>query len=153
MKHKQWTMQTTYSIPVFSFHINYNIILMYILYILERLSLAVPRKYVHSGLVLGLDWTLCHLSSILYLSCLSWPTHQLVVCSNGLYFTNKHVHPPLTTRRLNTAIQVNNMGARHLMYNGHIYGTSHTATMHSFFYTSSTLLGRPAGPDHLCRNS
>ncbi len=36
-----------------------------------------------------------------------------------------HVHPPLTTRQLYTAIQVNNMGVLHLMYNGHIYITNY----------------------------
>jgi hypothetical protein len=35
-----------------------------------------------------------------------------------------HMSPPLTTRWLNTAIQVNNTGMLHLMYNRHIF-TSH----------------------------
>jgi hypothetical protein len=77
----------TQNIPIFSSHTNYNIILMYILFILQWLSLGASREYVHSGLVLGLDWALCHLSSILYPPCLSWPTHQLAVCSNDSYFT------------------------------------------------------------------
>ncbi len=70
--------------------------------------------------VLGLDWAPHQLSSILYLLCLSQPTQQLVIFPND---SNSHVHPHLTTRWLNTAIQVNNMGAWHLMYNRHIYIT------------------------------
>ncbi len=46
---------------------------------------------------------------------------------------SSHVHPPLTTRRLNTAKQVNNMGALHLMYNWHIY------TSHNYYYPTSSL--------------
>jgi hypothetical protein len=60
-------------------------------------------------------------SSLLY--------HILLVClgpTRSLLFVPtihiSHVHPPFTTRRLNTAIQVNNMGAQHFMYNGHISG-------------------------------
>jgi hypothetical protein len=35
---------------------NHNIIIsIYILYILEQLSLAAPREYVHPSLVLSLD--------------------------------------------------------------------------------------------------
>jgi hypothetical protein len=66
---------------------NYNIISIYTLYILERLSLAAPHEYVHLGLVLGLGRALCLLTPILYLPCLSWPTQQLVICPNDSYFT------------------------------------------------------------------
>jgi hypothetical protein len=42
-----------------SFLTNHNIITsIYILYILEQLSLAAPREYVHPALVLGLDQAL-----------------------------------------------------------------------------------------------
>jgi hypothetical protein len=114
------------------------------LYILEQLLLEAPREYIHSGLIFGLDWALCAISSILCLPYLSWPTQQLVTDS---YFTRS---PSLTTKRLNTAIQVNNMGAWYLMYKRHIYSTSLNITTQPFFYTSSTLPGRPAGPEHSC---
>ncbi len=39
----------------FSYQLQYYTYSMYTLYILERLSLIAPRKYVHSGLVLKLD--------------------------------------------------------------------------------------------------
>ncbi len=107
---------------------------MYILYILERLFLAVPCQYVHSDLVLGLDWALA--SSLLYcifLVCLGPPSSLFFVPTIHI----SDVHPPLTTRWLNTAIQVNNMGAWHLMYNGHIYITQcyYTILLLNFFYT------------------
>ncbi len=61
---------------------------VHFIYILEQLSLAAaPRKYVHSGLVLGLGWALRQLSSILYLPCLSLRTQYQVICPNDLYFT------------------------------------------------------------------
>jgi hypothetical protein len=117
---------------------------MYILYILERLSLAAPWEYIHSGLVLGLDKALCQLSSILYPPCFSWPTQQLVICPT---IHISHVHPPLTIRWLNTTIQVNNMGAWHLMYNIH-----HITLLHNISScTSSTLLDKPAGPKLSCQ--
>ncbi len=59
-----------------------------------------------------------------------------------------HVHPLLTTGQL-TIIQVNNMSVLHLMYNGHIYSTSHTWCYPSFslhlFYT----LGQAGWPQPL----
>jgi hypothetical protein len=77
--------------------------------------------------------------------CLGPPSSLLFVPAIHI----SHVHPPLTTRRLNIAIQVNNMGAWHLMYNRHTY-IHHIMllTIQPFFYTSSTLLGKLAGPDH-----
>jgi hypothetical protein len=76
----------------------------------------------------------------LCLPSLPWPTHQLVICPVPTIHIS-HVNHPLTTGQLNTAIQVNNMGARHLMYNGHtVY-----MVIQRFPYTSSILLGRPAG--------
>ncbi len=58
------------------------------LYILEWLLLEAPHKYVHSSLILGLDWAYCLLSSIMCLPYLSWPIHQLVICPNNSYFTH-----------------------------------------------------------------
>ncbi len=135
IEYKQWTIQVTRNIPIFFFYMNWNIIPMYILYILERLSLTAPREYVHSSLVLGSDWAIYQLSSILYLIRLPWPTQQLGLFTPTLHVS--HVHPPLTTRRLNTAIQVNNMGAWHLIYNGHI----HHITL--LYYTISLLIFLP----------
>jgi hypothetical protein len=43
------------------------------------------------------------------------------------------MHPPLTTRRLNTAIKVIITGMLHLMYNGHIH------TSHNYYYTTPSL--------------
>jgi hypothetical protein len=86
---------------------------------------------------------------LLYPSCLSWLTQQLVICPNDSYFRCAH---PLTTRRLNTIIQVNNMGAWYIMYNEHIYIYRYIHYMYNVFsYASSKLLGRPAGPELSCQ--
>jgi TRAP-type C4-dicarboxylate transport system permease large subunit len=83
----------------------------------------------------------------LCLPCLPWPTQQLVVCPT---FHVSHAHPPLATRRLNTAKQVNNMNAWHLMYNRDIFITQ-------YFYIISLLILLPhfwAGqmaPEYSCR--
>jgi hypothetical protein len=119
-QHEQWIIQITHNIPFFSFHINYDNISVYTVYILERLFLEGPREYIHSGLVLGLDWAPCQFSSILYvhifLVYLGPPSSLLFVPTTHI----SDVYPPLTIRWLNTAIQVNNMGAWYLIYNGHI---------------------------------
>ncbi len=122
------------------------------IYTLERQSPEAPREYIHSGLVLGLDWAFCQLCSIMYLPCLFEPTQQIVICPHDSHFT--HV-PSLNIycRRLNTAIQVNNMDTRHLIYIGHIYIYIHhiIIAVQLLLYTSSMLLGRSAGPDHSYR--
>ncbi len=82
---------------------------MYTLYILERLSLAAPREYIHSGLILELDMSPLPALFYIYfifLVCLR-PTISLLFVPT---IHISHVHPPLTTRQHNTAIQVNNMG-------------------------------------------
>jgi hypothetical protein len=112
---------------------------IYILYILERLSLAAPCEYVHPGLVSGLDWALHQLTPILHPYCLSWPPSSLLFVPT---IHISHKYPSLTTKRLNTIIQVNNMGMQHLMYNRHIDTYIHhiiiTVQYFSsyFFYTS-----------------
>ncbi len=83
-----------------------------------------------------------------YSSCLFWPTQYLAVCPNGSCFT---LNPPLPAGQLNTSVQVNNMATLH-----HIYAHNHTylhhtyITIHFLLHTSSTPLGRPAGPDSSC---
>ncbi len=82
-----------------------------------------------------------------FLVCLGPPSSLTFVTTIHI----SHVHPPLTMRRLNPAIQVNNTGVLHLMYTGHMYTVHHIIiTIQRLLYTSSTLLGRPAGPDHSC---
>ncbi len=115
------------------------------LYILERLSSwrtsrrhpSWPRPRVRLNLLLALFHK--------YLTCLSWPTQYLAVCSNDSYFTPT---PSLATTS-NTSAQVNNMAMPH-----DIYTLAHSyiiyITIRFFLHTSSTPLGRPAGPDPSC---
>jgi hypothetical protein len=102
--------------------------------------LGAPREYVHPGLVLGLDWTSCQHSSTCIFLVFLVPTIHV-----------SHVHPPLTTRQLNTNIQVNNMAMLHLINNRHTYVHHIIITIQYFLHTSSTLSGRPAGLDPSCR--
>jgi hypothetical protein len=53
----------------------------------------------------------------IHLVCLGPPSSLLFVPTIHV----SDVHPPLTSRWLNTAIQVNNMNAQHLINNGNIY--------------------------------
>ncbi len=96
-----------YSILIFSFFFSnesqHNNLYIHFIHTWAAIPCTTSR-YVHPGLVLGLDWALPQLTPILYPPCLSWPTQQLVICPNDFYFT---LHPPLTTRWLNTFIQVN----------------------------------------------
>ncbi len=148
IRHKQWIAQITHSIPIsFSYYIIIHYIYIHFI-LLEQLSLEAPCEYVHSGLVLGLDWAPCQLSSVLYLPYLSWPTQQLVIHPNDHI---SHMHPPLTTRRLNTAIQVNNM-VRHISCTTDIYisyNYCYSTSSLYFFYT----LGQAGWPVHSRRNN
>jgi hypothetical protein len=84
---------------------------------------------------LSSGWTEPFASPLLYcifLVCLGPPSSLLFAPT----FHVSHVHPPLTTRRHNTAMQVNNMGVWHLIYNGHIYITQ-------YYYTISLLILLP----------
>ncbi len=117
---------------------------------LSSCFLGAPHEYVRHGLVLGLDWTSCQFSSTcIFLVCLGPPSILLFVPT--LHVSG--VHPPLPTGQLNTSTQLNNMARLHLIYNGHTYLRVHhiNVTIHSLLHTSSTLLGRPAGPDPFCR--
>ncbi len=118
------------------------------LYILERLlswstsqiRLSWPCPWIRLNLLKALFH--------MYLLCLSWPTSILV------FFPTIHVshmHPPLTTRQLNTSTQVNNMAVLHLIYNGITYLHHININTQSLLHTSFTRLGRPAGPDPSCR--
>ncbi len=135
-------VQATCNISVFfpfSNKLHYHILCKY----LSVYFLRAPCEYVHLGLVLRLDWTSCQLSFIgTFLVCLGPPSILLFVPMIHV----SHVHPPLTTGRLNTSTHVNKMAMLHLIYNRHTYVHHINITIQLFLYTSSTLLGRPAGP-------
>jgi hypothetical protein len=122
------------------------------LYILERLlswsTSRIRPSWPHPQVRLNLLPALFHM----YLPCLSRPTQYLAVCSKDSF---SHVHPPLTTGRLNTSTQVNNMAMLHLIYHRHIYVHHIIITVRLFLHTSSIVLGRLASPDpsrleHFC---
>ncbi len=140
-------MQVTLDISVpFSFLAH---VTSHILYTnLSGYLLGAPREYGHHGLVLGSDWTSCKPSSTcIILVCLGPPSILLFVPS----FHVSHVHPPLPIGQLNASIQVNNMATLHLIYNSHTYLHYIQINIHSLLHTSSTLLGRLAGPNPSCR--
>jgi hypothetical protein len=88
------------------------------LYILERLLLATPCKYVHPGLALESDRALPFLTLIVCPICLSWPTQKLVFVPMTHI---SHMQPSLNTRRLNRFMQLNTMDGQHSLYNRHMY--------------------------------
>ncbi len=139
-------MQAAYDISVpFSFWHKLHCHTLYTY--LNSYLLGAPREYVWHVLVLGSDWTSCQLSSTcILLVCLGPPSILLFVPP----FHVSHVHPPLPIGQLNTSIQVNNMAILHLRSNSHTYLHHIHITMYSLLHTSSTLLGRPAGPDSSC---
>ncbi len=109
---------------------------------------GATREYVRHGLVLGSDRTSCQLSSTcIILVCLGPPSILLFVPPLHV----SHMHPPLPIGQLNTSIQVNNMAMLHLIYNSQTYLHHIHITIHSLLHTSSTLLGRPDGPDPSCQ--
>ncbi len=126
-----------------------NYIIVYFVYMyLSGYFLEAPREYIHPGLVLGLDWTSCQLSSTcIFFVCLGPPSILLFVPTIHV----SHMHPPWTTRWLNTDTQVNNVGMLHLTYNRHTYIHHIIITIQLFPHTPYILLGRPAGPDPSCR--
>ncbi len=75
----------------------------------------------------------CSLPYSIFLICLGPPSSLLFVPLIHI----SHVHPSLTTRWLNTDIQVNNMGVRYLIYNGYlnIMQCYCTILLLFFFYT------------------
>jgi hypothetical protein len=141
-------MQATHDISApFLF---YHELLHHIFYTyLRGYLLGAPREYVHHGLVRGSDWASRQLSSLcIILVCLGPPSILLFVPT----FHVSHVHPSLPTLQLNTSIQVNNMAMRHFIYNSQTYLHHVLTIVHSLLHTSSTLLGRPAGPDPSCQD-
>ncbi len=60
------------------------------------------------------------------------------------------VFPGLSLCGAHCSIQVNNMAVLHLIYNSNAYPHHRNITIHSLLRTSSTLLGRPAGPNPSC---
>jgi hypothetical protein len=115
---------------------------------LSSCLLGAPCEYIRHGLVVGSDWTSCQPSPICpVLVCLGPPSILLFIPP----FHVSHVHSPLPIGQLYTSIQVNNMAMLHLIHNSHTYLHRIHITIHSPLHTSSTLLGRPAGPHPSCR--
>jgi hypothetical protein len=116
---------------------NYN------LYILEQLSSwstsRIRPSWSRSRLRLSRPLALL----LKCIPCLPWPTQHLAVCSNRSGFT---LNPFIAIWALLTNVQVNNTAALHDTH-GHTYIHHIGITILLLFYTSSTLLGRPAGPD------
>ncbi len=115
---------------------NHSIIITtYILYILEQLSLEHLASMSILALSSGQTEPFASLPlSCILLVCLGPPSNLLFVPTIHI----SHVLPPLTTRWLNTIIQVNHMGAWHLMYNGDIY--IHTPHNHHYIISFLILL-------------
>jgi hypothetical protein len=119
-------MQAVHTIPI-SFSSLYGYI---IVFFVSGYFLQAPREYMHPGLVLGLDWASCQLpTTCIFFVCPGPPSILLFVPT----IQASHMHPPLTTRGLNTSTQVNNMGMLHLIYNRHNY--SYSTLSSYFFYT------------------
>jgi hypothetical protein len=111
---------------------------------LSSYFLKAPHEYVHPGLVLGLDRASCQLPSTCIFFVSPGPPSILLFVSMTHV---SHVHPPLTTRRLNASTQVKNMAVLHLIYNGHTYVyTSHNyycSTLSSYFFYILDQVGWP----------
>ncbi len=127
IKH-DWIIKVTCIIPIFSSHMNDNYVHFIHTWVANswstsRIHPSWPRPQVR----LSLLSTPFHIVSSLFV--LALPSSLLFISTIHI----SHVHPPLTTRQLNTAIQVNNMGVLHLMYNGHIY------TSHYYYYQTPSL--------------
>jgi hypothetical protein len=143
IKYEQRYIQMTCNIPIFSLCTTYN-------YVHFIHTWAVKHLANMSILALSSGQTESLVSSLpycIFLVCLGPPSSLLFVSTIHI----SQVHPPFTTTWLNIAIQVNNTGVPHLMYNGHIYIHHTIITIQLLLYPSSTLLGRPAGPNHSCR--
>ncbi len=143
IKHEQWNAQGTHNIPVVSFHMNY----IYVHFIYTRAAISWSTSWIHPSwprpwVRLSLLPTLFHIVSSVFVLA------HLAACCLFQRLIISHVYPPLTTRRLNTPMQVNNMGMLHLMYT---YLHHIIITIQLLLHTSSIFLGRPAGPDHSCR--
>jgi hypothetical protein len=105
--------------------------------------LGAPREYVPHGLDPGLDWASCWSSfPCVFLVCPGPSSILLFALTDRV----AHLTPSLLPRRLLTNVQVNNITTLHDTH-GHTYIHHIGITILLLFYTSSTLLGRPAGPD------
>jgi hypothetical protein len=128
----------THDVSVFSFSIHYVIIY---LYIIERLSswgtLRIHPSWPRSETGLDLLPALFHMYLLV---CLGPPSILLFLPTIHV----SHVHPPLTTWRLNTSTQVNNMTMLCLMYNGHTYIHHKNITIFFFFTLLHFWAGRLA---------
>ncbi len=108
--------------------------------------LGAPCKYVLHGLDPGLDW-----ASL-------WPStpcefhvakpHSVLCCLSQMDRVS-HITPSLLSGWLLTNVQVNNTTTLHDTH-GRTYIHHIGITILLLFYTSSTFLGRPAGPDPCC---
>jgi hypothetical protein len=144
INNRTWTMnvQITHNIPIFSFTSIAELYPCKFLYILERLSLEAPCEYVHSGPVLRLDWAPCQLSYLFVLAhpAACWSSQRLIFHM----FTLPYHLDGLTLLSKKTIwlcdIPCTMACIDHII-----------VTIHPLPYTSSTLLGRPAGPDHSCQ--
>ncbi len=109
---------------------------------LNSLLLEAPRKYVLHGLDPGLDWaSFWSPSPNVFLVAMS-PSILLFVPMDWV----SHLTPSLLSGQLLTNVQENNITTLHDT-NGHTYMHHIGITILLSFYTSSTLPGRPAGPD------
>jgi hypothetical protein len=116
-------LQTTHDNPFW-----HNNAIINFVHTWTAIFLKHPREYVRNGLVLGLGWTSCRLSSTCTsLVCPGPPSILMFVPTIHV----SHMYPPLPTGQLNSSAQVNNMAVLH-----HIY----TVTL---IYITFTLLSIP----------
>ncbi len=116
-------MWVTCNIPIFSSCTNYNRV--HIIHTWSAISWSTSRIRPSQPCP---RTRLSSPSYCVFLVCLGPPSSLLIVSTICIL----HVRPPLTTRWLNTAIQLNNTDVLHLMYNGHVY------TSHNFYYSTSS---------------
>jgi hypothetical protein len=103
--------------------------------------LGAPREYVLHGLDLGIDCDSCWPSfSSKFLVCPGPPSILLFVPMDRV----SHLTPSLLSGQLLINVQVNNTAALHDTH-GHTSIHHIGITILLLFYTSSVLLGRPAG--------
>ncbi len=125
-----------------SLHPNFlfNYICHYILlYILERLLSWSTSRIHPSWSRPRVRLSLLPLSSTcIFFVCLGPPRILLFVPPSHV----SHVHPPLTTRRLNTDKQVKSMDMLYLIHNGHTHNYYYSTPSSYFFY----ILGHASWP-------
>ncbi len=105
--------------------------------------LEAPREYILHGLDPGFDWaSFWSPSPNVFLVCYDPSSILLFVPTDWV----SHLSPSLLSGRLLTNVQVNNITTQHDTH-GHKYIHHISITILLPFYTSSTFLCRPAGPD------